>query len=311
MSWGMRRTTVACLVPVAVLVSCVLSRYEVDPNMDRVGGASGTGGGDASAETGGSGASGGGTGPGGTAGTGASAGSGGSAGVGGSGGGFGCPDAGAPTVVRVPEGYGIDGTEVTGCQYFAWLKTQPATSGQPSFCSWNTDFTPTCQWPPVGKENLPVVCVDWCDARAYCQAMGKVLCGKIGGGPNAYGDYANASMSQWHNACSSSNRNAYPYGSLYDGQACNGSDKGVKAAVQVGSLQGCQSSVSGYAGVFDLSGNVWEWEDSCEASVGKSDNCRLRGGSFDGSGQELTCDANGSSYRGSTNAAYGFRCCVP
>jgi hypothetical protein len=32
--------------------------------------------------------------------------------------------------------------------------------------------------------------------------------------------------------------------------------------VETGSLSTCQPSVSGYAGVYDLSGNVWEWEDS-------------------------------------------------
>ena len=30
-------------------------------------------------------------------------------------------------------------------------------------------------------------------------------------------------------------------------------------------------------GLHDMSGNVWEWEDSCAASSGASDSCRWRG----------------------------------
>jgi hypothetical protein len=58
-----------------------------------------------------------------------------------------------------------------------------------------------------------------------------------------------------------------------------------------GTLVGCQSSVAGYGGVCDLSGNVWEWEDSCDAG-GASADCRLRGGSFGSNGAFfLKCNA--------------------
>jgi hypothetical protein len=54
------------------------------------------------------------------------------------------------------------------------------------------------------------VCVDWCDAHAYCKPVGKRLCGKIGGGPNLYADYASASSSEWYRACSSGGSFTYP-----------------------------------------------------------------------------------------------------
>ncbi len=154
-----------------------------------------------------------------------------------------------------------------------------------------------------------MVCVDWCDAYAYCQAVGKRLCGKIGGGMNNYDDYANASTSQWYAACSSGGTNDYPYGDPYSGTTCNGSGAGHWTTVPVASMSGCQSSVSGYTGVYDLSGNVLEWEDSCDGNTGKLDLCRLRGGSFYYSGLDLRCDYDNYDYRDFQNVAFGFRCC--
>jgi sulfatase modifying factor 1 len=45
-------------------------------------------------------------------------------------------------MVRLPEGYCIDGTEVTRAQYQEWLNTSPSTAGQISDCAWNTTFIP-------------------------------------------------------------------------------------------------------------------------------------------------------------------------
>jgi formylglycine-generating enzyme required for sulfatase activity len=38
--------------------------------------------------------------------------------------------------------------------------------------------------------------------------------------------------------------------------------------------------VDGYEGVYDLTGNVWEFEDSCDGATGNKDWCASRGGSF-------------------------------
>ena len=242
------------------------------------------------------------------------------AGNGGSNGGAGNVDcAGTPpaTMVTLPEGYAIDSTEVTRCQYQAWLATTPSTSDQDAWCSWNTSFTPTCEWPPADKGTHPVVCVDWCDAYAYCKGVGKRLCGRIGGGENSYQSYASLE-DQLYNACVSGGAaNAYPYGNTYESQTCNGADLGIGTTVEVGSLVDCQSSVSGYAGVYDLSGNVVEWEDSCNAHYNQSDQCRVRGGSFLDSGTILwlRCDGGdtaGYGERGSSiGVNAGLRCCGP
>ncbi|MBN1611735.1 MAG: SUMF1/EgtB/PvdO family nonheme iron enzyme [Polyangiaceae bacterium] len=221
---------------------------------------------------------------------------------------------GGPTMVRMPEGYYIDSTEVTQAQYNAWLGTLGSSlPAQPAECSsWNTSVAPTCDWDPAARADYPVVCVDWCDAYAYCQGVGKRLCGNRGGGTNPYSDYADAAESQWYAACSSGGVSEYPYGDGYDSDACNGYDYGADETVEVGTLNGCQAAGgTGYEGVFDLSGNVWEWEDSCDGQTGQSDYCRLRGGSFYLVGSDLWCAfAYGYSRLYRSNDV-GFRCCAP
>ena len=222
-------------------------------------------------------------------------------------------------LVPVTGGYSIDATEVTRDQYNAWLGTDPDTAGQASFCAWNDAFAPDtanpeggCSpttMPPGSKGNLPIVCVDWCDAFAYCKAVGKRLCGKIGGGSNAFTDHANPAASQWFNACSSNGQNDFPYGDTYDGQTCNGSDKSGGTILPVGSLAGCQSSVAGFEGVYDLSGNVLEWEDSCDAASAAKDFCRNRAGACFNTSIYLRCDHDGGNQRGSHDGGIGFRCC--
>ena len=221
-------------------------------------------------------------------------------------------------LVEVTGGYSLDATEVTRAQYAAWLGTSPTTGGQLPECSWNTgvdSFKPTGEWPPGTKGNHPVAFVDWCDAYAYCKAVGKRLCGKIGGGANGYSDYANASLSVWFNACSSGGTHNYPYGGNpgasdgFDGQKCNGSDLSVGTTVPVGTCLGCTSTESGYTGVYDLSGNVWEWEDSCDGFGGKQDYCRIRGGSFNSINVILRCGYGDNDIRAGNYDNVGFRCC--
>jgi formylglycine-generating enzyme required for sulfatase activity len=224
--------------------------------------------------------------------------------------------------VVVTGGYAIDATEATRSQYEAWLKTAPGVANQVEYCSWNTSFVPdadcmsaqACKGQDCGRH--PQVCVDWCDAYRYCASSGKRLCGKIAGGANDFNDYADATRSQWYNACASGGQNEYAYGGGYEAQTCNGYDNGVTGCmggacttVEVGSLEGCSSQVGGYAAAYDLSGNVWEWEDSCSDVSGSTDGCRLRGGSFLGT-DCLRC--NGGSLVGSRAAVFGvagFRCC--
>jgi formylglycine-generating enzyme required for sulfatase activity len=165
--------------------------------------------------------------------------------------------------------------------------------------------------PLTSKGNFPVGCVDWCDAHAYCEGVGKRLCGKIGGGTTPPAAFADASQSQWYNACSSGGVNAYPYGKTESQTACDGKNSGNASTVAVGSLKGCQSTAGGYDGIWDMSGNAAEWEDSCEATVGDQDSCHIRGGSFLNYGALSSCTVDYSQARNTNGFSIGFRCCAP
>ena len=70
----------------------------------------------------------------------------------------------------------IDDTEVTNSQYQAFLTVAAAMPQAPTpRCAWNTELTPAATgsgcaaFDPAGRPDHPVVCVDWCDAEAYCR----------------------------------------------------------------------------------------------------------------------------------------------
>lgn len=214
--------------------------------------------------------------------------------------------------VQSPSGvrYFMDRTEVTRRAYAAWLATNPSTAGQPAPCLSNNDFTPTCSWPPGDKGEHPVVCVDWCDAYAYCRAVGKRLCGLIGGGMNDYHTYDDPDKDQWFNACSAGETNAYPYGATYDGHICNGGLHGLGETAPVGSFPECATA----NGILDLSGNATEWKDACETDPTNEvafNYCRVGGGAFrSGELRHQTCESPGAdAARMGHWDSIGFRCC--
>jgi formylglycine-generating enzyme required for sulfatase activity len=208
----------------------------------------------------------------------------------------------------------IDSTEVTGAQYERFVTAKAGdTSGQVAGCTDNTTYVPSGAWPIASDAlNQPVTHVDWCDAHAFCSWAGKRLCGRIGGSPNPFEAYADELRSQWYRVCSNGGRNAYPYGSTFVAGTCNGSADGCTATcafIDVATSTGCQGS-GAYAGVFDLSGNVMEWEDSCGTPDAGAEVCRLRGGSIFARGEsEMACDADSSDTRLHTAPGIGFRCC--
>jgi hypothetical protein len=230
-----------------------------------------------------------------------------------------CP----PGMIIVPiagEGtYCIDQTEVSYNEYLAFYQANPAG---PQFkpdpqCSSNLNYTPLVGWPPPANQlTYPVVAMDWCDAYAYCAYVGKRLCGHIGGGPNPFTEYDDHAQSEWHNACTANGENLYPYGDGYLLNACQG--EGDTSSVEVKSLASvvissptCIGGISPF--LYHMSGNVEEWENSCESTAAGA-QCHVRGGSFglaaDANMTTLQCNASASDARTGWAADRGFRCCL-
>ena len=229
-----------------------------------------------------------------------------------------CNGPSGPTMVPVRGGYCMDATEVTWGDYGTWALTASQdpnfASSQPPECSWNTNPNPGagmgCKVPVfVDGPQYPVVCVDWCDARAYCTAQGKRLCGKIGGGSLGLAEYLDPAQSQWMNVCSSGGRYTYPYGDTFTASQCHALGTSQAQPSKTLGYPTCQSTESGYLGVYDLSGNVAEWEDACNGSVGAGDKCRIRGGSFTETSERASCGADQAVTRDSGVDYIGFRCC--
>jgi hypothetical protein len=210
----------------------------------------------------------------------------------------------------------IDQKEVTYKQYSVFYTANPSTSTQPAECSWNTSYTPSGNWPAQpGHDDEPVRYVNWCQAEAYCRYNNRHLCGSFQGGATPQGSFTDAAVSEWYSACSGQGANQYPYGNTFQPDSCvsalKAMDGGVTSPATAGANPLCQG---GTPTLLDMSGNVAEWESSCDLSTGQSDQCLVRGGSFESSTPEsLRCDSGGApalKSRSYTGPDVGFRCCL-
>lgn len=217
---------------------------------------------------------------------------------------------GPSTMVTVPRPDGggqtfqIDVTEVTQAQYADFLARGTEGILQLPQCNTNASFRPAAGFTPDLTPNHPVSGVDWCDAYAYCQYVGKRLCGNAASGvPGAFTDTGVVARSEWLAACTKGGENAYPYGAQERPNACNttGADD-AGAILDVGAKRFCEG---GYTGVMDLVGNVAEWIDLCDQS-----QCATMGGSysFPTSGI-VACRTVAGHGRLEAFADIGFRCC--
>jgi formylglycine-generating enzyme required for sulfatase activity len=130
----------------------------------------------------------------------------------------------------------IDTHEVSNAGYAALVATKGAE--------------PPWHWggrvPPAGKERLAVYNVSWNDAVKYCEAQGKRL----------------PTEAEWEKAARGGAEDLdYPWGNDYAGGPAAEGGRPVRRA-HSGSATG-PLSVGSFApnayGLYDMSGNVWEW----------------------------------------------------
>jgi formylglycine-generating enzyme required for sulfatase activity len=201
--------------------------------------------------------------------------------------------------------YCIDSTEVTRAAYIGFINANYDVNQQRVEClpPSNSNFIPQgVSWPWDAADAQPANGVTWCDADAYCTWSGKHLCGAMGGGGNPVALKNDAASSEWYNACSANGNNSYPYGTSGDDMKCAGPN-GMLGAVPT------STCVGGFVGIYDMSGSVAEWEDSCDPGT---DECLVRGGSY---AATSTTDMRCSTAAPFARTLYhspdvGFRCCL-
>jgi formylglycine-generating enzyme required for sulfatase activity len=146
----------------------------------------------------------------------------------------------------------IDVTEVSNAQFREFmLKTGYTPRNPENFLK---------HWPngvmPEELADHPVVYVDIEDARAYAKWAGKRL----------------PTETEWQLAAQGTDGRVWPWGNIFDPTKCN------MTTNQTLPVQSCPEGRSPY-GCYHMSGNVWEWTESCRDD-GHTRFTMIRGGSY-------------------------------
>lgn len=143
-------------------------------------------------------------------------------------------------------------------------------------------------------DTLPSSGISFFDAEGACRASGYRLC---------TGD-------EWTRACAGPDgARHFPYGERWEPHRCNTSDWNDAPDLPLrtsGALEGCVSP----EGVFDLSGNVWEWTSERDPS-GSLRELRGGGAHNDEEGAECVPDDHLYLAPDRDQGLLGFRCCAP
>ena len=229
---------------------------------------------------------------------------------------------GPMSMITRPDGscYWMDRFEVTRAEYNAFAggldepsKLDPAPGTD---CTWNTTFRDAdCERAAATDDEQPAVCVDRCDALAFCAEMGKHLC---------HGDQRLAEdpvRDEFFAACSAAELSS---------ETCNlATLGGATTPWPVNAQLECGAD----GGPFHLLGNVMEWmggdescapaatdlaEPPCPATAGADPDagtfstacCMLRGGSFNTSIESAGCGRYHELNPTTRRPDVGFRCCL-
>ena len=185
-----------------------------------------------------------------------------------------------PSYIRKP--YLISKYEVTQAQYQGFIDANP-------------EYKPPSDWTnrrhPAGKARHPVVNVSWNDAQAFCRWASDRL-GK---------EVRLPTEQEWEKAARGMDGRTYPWGEDWvDGKYTNSWEAGINGTTPVDDFP---LGVSPY-GVWDMSGNVFEWTASMYEG---GDHRVVRGGSWGNLGRYIRCADRSGSVPVDINDSIGFR----
>lgn len=169
--------------------------------------------------------------------------------------------------------------QVAGVEIFQYEASRPDATGDNA----GADDSAACSRPGV----LPWTFLTIAEARAACEASGFRLC---------HGE-------DWQSVCTGDPpMRPWPYGSGYQPSVCNDHINGAGMLEPTGARDGCRTP----EGVFDLSGNVWEFTDEGDK---RGSSYKLNAVMFR---QEVTsCLQTYSVLDFFEDDDVGFRCCRP
>jgi len=219
------------------------------------------------------------------------------------------PDEQPGRSIDSPE-FWIDRTEVTVEAFHDCAFANVCSTAGLRMPYWKDEERPSwawaCNWGKAGREKHPMNCVDWNQAKRYCEWVGKRL----------------PSEDEWERAARGTDGWKYPWGNAAYGEAglvaniadetlalekprwpaAKGYDDGFYTTAPAGSFPAGSSP----EGALDMLGNVWEW------TSGWSDPNHkyrvARGGSWSNAPQLVRASNRyrfNPAYRGET---FGFRC---
>ena len=241
-----------------------------------------------------------------------------------------------PQLVVYLDAFWIDQTEVTVAQFQDFVTAtnyqtdaergccagKHAKPGGNVFAPW-AYFVKSAYWKspegmvePEALPRRPVVQVSWNDAVAYCKWVGRRL----------------PTEAEWDKAARGTEGLIYPWGNAFDGSQVNFCDKNCAANwhdrtvddgfERSGNVGEFSKGASGY-GLFDMSGNVWEWvndfydfrgyyryptENPTGPATGEMHV--MRGGSWLNPADRVRASAREADSPDSRNDAVGFRCAM-